>query len=507
MLAPRPALLYGAPVIIRCLAILTVLAALLSPAGASAAPRLDWASCGSDFAGFQCARLPVPMDYRQPYGRQISIALIRLPAADPARRIGSLFTNFGGPGADGYESLRQYARTATFPAAVRARFDLVSFDPRGIGRSTPINCFDSLAEQRAYFDQVPYFPNLDTASERRFFAQGAELSRRCSERAGPLLAHLSTANVARDLDQMRQAVGDPKLTFQGFSYGTVVGATYANLFPGKVRAMILDGTLDMVGNAVGHGDEGRTLSIGTRQGVADAGQEVLSMFFRLCSQAGPKCAFSSGGNLPAKWLRLLDSVKRKPIGTYDYPTVSGDVYGLLSEPMADWPKLGTLLESLYQGKPPAVAMSYVDNGSEAYPTVQCEDANAPRKLSTYTALGKTEDARIPAFGRMQVFDPMPCPTWPVADRDRYVGPWNRSLTPILVVNSVHDPSTSLSGAVKAVRQLENARLLAVDAPGHTALLRPRSACADAYQLAYLTNGKLPKAGTVCPVDELPWGLK
>ncbi|WP_163506328.1 alpha/beta hydrolase [Fodinicola acaciae] len=493
--------------IIRCLAILTILGALLTPTAASATSRLDWTSCGSDFAGFECARLAVPMDYRQPRGRRISIAMIRLPAADPAHRIGSLFTNFGGPGADGYESLRQYAHTATFPAAVRARFDLVSFDPRGIGRSTPVNCFASQAEQRAYFDQVPYFPDLSTAAEQRFYAQAAELSRRCGEHAGPLLAHMSTVNVARDLDRMRQAVGEDKLTFQGFSYGTVVGATYANLFPRNVRAMIIDGTLDMVGNAVGHGDEGRTLSIGTRQGVADAGQEVLSMFFRLCAQAGPKCAFSKGGDLPAKWLRLLDSVKRKPIGTYDYPAVSGDVYNLLSEPMTDWPKLGTLLQSLYDGKPPAASMSYVDNGSEAYPTVQCEDADAPRKLSTYTALGKTEDVRIPAFGRMQVFDPMPCPTWPVADRDRFVGPWNRSLTPILVVNSTHDPSTPLSGAVKAVRQLRNARLLAVDAPGHTALLRPRSACADAYELTYLTSGRLPAAGTTCPVDELPWGLR
>jgi pimeloyl-ACP methyl ester carboxylesterase len=488
--------------------VLTLAAALLT--SPSAAPELHWTACDDGSQGFQCATLSVPMDYRQPQGARISLALIRLPAAKPAERIGSLFTNFGGPGADGYRSLEKFARTATFAQSVRDRFDLVSFDPRGIGRSNPINCFASAAEQEAYFDQVPYFPDLNTAAEQRYYAQAAELSKRCGQHAGPLLAHMSTANVARDLEVMRQAVGDDRLTYEGFSYGTVVGATYANLFPHRVRAIILDGTLDMVGNAVGHGNEGSTLSIGTRQGVADAGQEVLSLFFKLCAKAGSKCAFSKNGNLPAKWATLLATAKSKPVTldgrTYDYPTLSGDVYNDLTAPMLDWPALGTLLQQLYEGKSTKSAMVYQNNGSEAYVTVQCEDAAAPKRLSTYTALGKTEDARIPAFGRMQVFDPMPCPTWPVVDRDRYTGPWNRSPSPILVVNSTHDPSTPLSGAVKAVAQLQNARLLPVEAPGHTALFRPRSTCADAYELAYLTTRTLPRPGTVCQSDELPWSL-
>ncbi|WP_163566899.1 alpha/beta fold hydrolase [Fodinicola feengrottensis] len=335
-----------------------------------------------------------------------------------------MVTNFGGPGADGYRSLRKFARTATFPQAVRDRFDLVSFDPRGIGRSTPINCFSSDAEQQAYFSQLPNFPDLNRAAELRFYRQAAELSRRCEQHAGPLLAHMSTANVARDLDRLRQALGDDRLTYQGFSYGTVVGATYANLFPTKVRAIILDGTLDMVGNAVGHGDEGSTLSIGTRQGVADAGQEVLSQFFLLCAKAGAPCPFSAGGDLPGKWTHLLAEAKRAPVTsggiTYDYPTLSGEVYNDLTAPMLDWPTLGTLLQQLYDKSAPSTVDSddqnsaYQDNGSEAYVAVQCEDAAAPKRLSTYTTLGKSEDARIPAFGRMQVFDPMPCPTWPVS---------------------------------------------------------------------------------------------
>jgi pimeloyl-ACP methyl ester carboxylesterase len=209
------------------------------------------------------------------------------------------------------------------------------------------------------------------------------------------MRHVSSADTARDLNVLRQDVGDPKLTYLGFSYGTVIGATYANLFPDKVRAMVLDGTLDFVGNATGHrpGD-GAAFPVDVRQGV--------------------------------------DAV--------------------------------------------------------------------------YHNLAITEDQQVPGFGRLIVYDMMPCATWPAMHTDAYDGPWNRSRTPILVINAVHDPITPIWGAEAAVDELGNARLLKVNGDGHTSMFVEPSVCRDDAELAYLVSLQLPAKGTTCNVDQLPFGL-
>jgi pimeloyl-ACP methyl ester carboxylesterase len=526
-------------------AALALVAGLPAAAGAARAVppgpvrAVQWGTCAHGIPKpFQCATAPVPLNYADPGGAKIKLSLIRLPAADPGKRIGSLFVDFGGPGGPDVTDLVNRAYTV-FSSAIRARFDLVTWDPRGVEYSDPVNCFASAAASNAYFNSIPVFP-YPQSTEPGYFAANAKLGKDCQQRAASLLPHVSSTDTARDLDLLRQDVGDSKLTYWGFSYGTVIGATYANLFPGNVRAMMLDGTLDFVGNATGHrpGDAAK-YPVDVRQGVDRAGQEVfLHRFLPLCERAGTNCAFSSG-NPAAKWAALL---ARAQAGKISYQTLMTFAYYDMEDPIADWPGLATELQSLYtstsggralpaaaaarlataarraasqaqapsaapgRGGAPAAAARYTMNRSEAYYAIQCADSLLPTSTSVYHNLATSEDQKVPGFGRLIVYDMMPCATWPDLHTDAYDGPWNSSRTTILVVNAQHDPITPIWGAKAAVAELGNARLLTVAGDGHTSMYVEPSACRDAAQAAYLISVKLPAAGTVCPVDQLPFGL-
>jgi pimeloyl-ACP methyl ester carboxylesterase len=190
-------------------------------------PRLRWALCGD---GLECTTARVPLDHDRPSGATISLALIRLPASGPGRRIGSIFLNPGGPGRSGVDTIRQGGRSL-FSAEVRARFDLVGFDPRGIGASTPLRCFDTLDQALAV---LPPFRFPVTADEERVWvAADRTFARACAGRGGPILDHMGTADVARDLDLLRQAVGDRQLTYVGLSYGAYLGGDLRQPVPGQ----------------------------------------------------------------------------------------------------------------------------------------------------------------------------------------------------------------------------------------------------------------------------------
>jgi len=248
-------------------------------AEAADTPTLNWADCGD---GFLCATAAVPLNYHRPSDEQIDLAVIKLPATDPGQRIGTLFVNFGGPGQSGVNRLRDRARWPwLFSDELRSRFDLVSWDPRGVARSAAVNCFSSLAKESRFFASAPGLP-VDAQREHDIFAWSEDYGERCEQRAGQLLEHVSSANTARDLELLRRAVGDPALTYHGISYGTQLGAIYANLFPGRVRAMVLDGSVDFDGNVNGHDSQGATVPLDTRQGVATAlARDVRAVLERL----------------------------------------------------------------------------------------------------------------------------------------------------------------------------------------------------------------------------------
>ncbi|MFI6497812.1 alpha/beta hydrolase [Nonomuraea typhae] len=252
-----------------------------------------WASDCTAGPPYQCATLTVPLDHDAPDGPRIDLRLIRRPAA--GARIGTLFLHSGGPGEALTDTLpKLYAR---IPAAVRERFDVVGFDQRGVGQSTAVQCFDTLADQQRVLASIPAGFPLGRAEERATEAAYLRFAAACRERAGDLLPHMSTANTARDLDLIRQALGEPTLTYYGLSYGTFLGATYANLFPGRIRAMVLDAVLEPVAYTTGRGGEGRRLSTALRLGEDVERRRVFNRFLDLCAEAGPsRCPFAAPPN-------------------------------------------------------------------------------------------------------------------------------------------------------------------------------------------------------------------
>jgi pimeloyl-ACP methyl ester carboxylesterase len=474
----------------------------LGPLGINGAaiPALHWLSCGRLF---QCATATVPLDYNQPHGARITLSMVRLPAADPAHRIGSLFVNFGGPGTPGVGGLRSLG--PSYPEVLRQGFDLVSFDPRGVGGSTPVRCTSNAAAA----DELVGSP-VRPEQLAQFFASSAALGHSCAAASGELLAHISSANTARDLELLRQAVGDEGLSFLGYSYGTYVGASYANLFPDRTRAMVFDGALDLVANSTGRPGQ-EHLPVDVRADTARSQAEELDAFFDRCSQAGPRCAFSVG-EPHRKFADILARLKQGGSGRTSLAAVLSAVsYGLHSS--TRWRNLATVLQGVYDSLHPAGAAAkgppltldpYIPRHSGSFLAVQCVDSDYPRDPQAYQRLIPAEDQRQPYFGLTALFDMAQCITWPAADRDRYLGPWDHSgQHPILVVNNRYDPETPLWNAQATTDELGNARLLIVEGYGHTTL-NVHSACASAAEANYLITLQLPADGTTCSADRQPF---
>jgi pimeloyl-ACP methyl ester carboxylesterase len=467
------------------------------PGGASAsaplgtdgakAPRIDWRPCGG---AFQCATVPVPLDYRNPTGPTIPLGMVRLPALDPAARIGTLAVNYGGPGTPGVSSLR---RLASRFDGVRARMDVLAVDPRGVGQSSPVRC--------GGLDGQPVHPaGSPLADPAGFWTSARAAGQACSAASGELLRHLSTANAARDLDLIRQSLGDPEISVYGYSYGTVLGATYANLFPDHLRALVVDGTLDLAANA-GTADPGRPVDV--RAGVAAAREGSVQAFLADCGAAGPgRCALAAppGADPRARVDAAVAGATRAG--------ASADLADRVATALESGGRLASLARSLAArapaGVPPGPVVPDPAAGAPAHSTaflaVQCTDVVTPT-ADQVTALLPGEQAAHPLFGVPAALNTAACVDWPAVDPDRYLGPWNAPLrAPALVINAREDPDTPLANARATASQLAAARLLVVDGFGHTTLDLP-SHCAQDAAAAYLLDPTRPPAeGTVCPPD-------
>ena len=484
----------------------------------SAQPKkagVEWASCAEAPPGYECARVSVPLDYDRPHAKRTELALARFPAQGPGERRGTVFVNPGGPGGSGVEMVLG-GFGEFLGAALGGRFDVVGFDPRGVGSSDPIHCFDSENELGAFFAGVPVFPYR--AQQRRpFFERNTSLWPTCRSEREAVLRHMSTADVVRDLDRLRGMVGDRRLTYLGFSYGSYLGGTYAQLFPRRVRALVIDGVLDP-----------RRWSGGSQIRVdARASHEEWREFLRLCGEARGQCAFWTPEASPRqRWNRLAATVRRSPVTLgdvrYTYDLLIADAVGAMYAPevwggaegyaafldmvadaalgdegaAADAERVrSTLLDQLSADE------ADYPNGFEAYYGNQCADTQYPRTLAAFTRVGR-QAAEESRFGPLWWWGNAPCANWPTA-QDRYAGPWGtRTSEPVLVVGNSFDAVTGYRGAVGASKVFADSRLLTYAGWGHTAY--GRSTCVQAHVNAYLVRGSLPPRGKVCPANPNPF---
>lgn len=458
---------------------------------------LSWDDCGG---GFQCGSVGVPLDYSRPHGQRIEIALTRKPALDPQNRIGSLFLHPGGAGM-GATFLRLYP-SAFFEAF--ARFDVIGFDVRGLGRSRPA----IVACGRNPGNDKPY-PRPRSTDHRAFATAAKDYVDLCYARNRELLAHLSTANMTRDLERLRIALGEHALNYLGTSFGSVVGANYATLFPGRARAILLDSPLDVQGYY-----ERPLQNFWDRlQGHEDA----LARFLAACRDAGSRCDFG-GGDPQAAFQRLIEQLDREPMPSPDPADprrLSGDdLREAVTAVIADsrfWAEFAAGLKQVEDGDPRAL-LAYLgdpdDPATQAantfYEAITTVDQRWPRApLRLYFDVAALAYERLPHLFFAIGYPDVARALWPVRDQAAFRGRIRNPAyaEPILVVSSTRDAAAPYAQGRALVRDLGNARLLTRDADGHGAIMNP---CVLDAAVRYFNFGELPPRGKVCPQDDEPF---
>ncbi|WP_122816154.1 alpha/beta hydrolase [Nocardioides pantholopis] len=456
--------------------------------------QLDWERCREDF---ECATLTVPLDYADPGGRTIELALLKDPAAAPDRRLGSLVVNPGGPGAAGTD----YAEAASgqFSPAVTEHYDVVGFDPRGTGASAPVDCLtdDELDEYLAA-DPAP-----DTDAEvRRTIELASAFGRGCAERSGEVAAHVSTVETVRDLDVLRAALGEAELAYLGASYGTQIGATYAELFPQRVGRLVLDGAVDVSLDARGQ-------ALGQARGFETA----LRSYVRDCVGRGPEGCFL--GYTVEEGLAtiagLLDDIDREPLSSSDGRELAvGDAFLGLVTPLyvrEYWDLLDRGLEMALDGDGTVLMLmadayasrgpeGYLNNSSEAIVAINCLDdpgsVPADRIPQEYAAFEKAS----PTLGRVFAWGLVGCADYPLRASEPAPQVRGAGAAPILVVGTTRDPATPYAWAEALADQLESGVLVTRDGDGHTGYGAGND-CVDAAVDAYLLEGTVPEDGLRC----------
>ncbi|MEU8824474.1 alpha/beta hydrolase [Streptomyces sp. NPDC048636] len=458
---------------------------------------LHWRTCGG--AGFECATLRAPLDYARPgQGRDLKLAVSRKKATGSAKRLGSLLVNPGGPGGSAIGYLQSYAAVG-YPSRVRARYDMVAMDPRGVAGSEPVRCLSD--KQMDRYTQTDQTPDV-SAEQHRLVAAYKKFARGCADRSGKVLAHLSTVEAARDMDVLRAALGDDRLTYVGASYGTFLGATYADLYPSRVGRLVLDGALDPALNSrrmnldQTAGFETAftafakdcvrraTCPLGTRS-VTDARDRLGAFFTRLDSHP-----VSTGGSR-----RLGESL-----------ATTGVMAAMYDE--SAWPQLRTALHAAIRGEGGGLlnlADLYYERDTDgsyanlmyANPAVNCLDL--PAAFRTPAEVEKSLPAfkkASPVFGEALAWSALNCAYWPVPATGHPRTLTAKGAAPIVVVGTTRDPATPYRWARALARQLSSATLLTYEGDGHTAYGRG-SRCIDAAINTYLVSGRPPAPQKRC----------
>ncbi|WP_442935318.1 alpha/beta hydrolase [Micromonospora sp. CPCC 206061] len=482
--------------------------ATATPAPAGSGEAVTWRPCpdvpedlvgrGAPNMRYECGSVAVPQDWAAPNAPgTFEIALIRARSTRQQDRIGSLLVNPGGPGASGINTAVYLSFGETFgglPDDVLRRFDIVGFDPRGVSRSSPVECISD-ADLDASFGADP---DPDTQAEfDSLVALNQRIGQGCGAKYGDKLGLFATEQAARDMDTIRTAVGDEKLTYLGYSYGTLLGATYAQLFPGKIRAMVLDGAVD----------PGQDLLAGS-ESQAKGFELAFSNFAAWCGSNANKCPIAPDARRAV--MTAIDKARTSPVrGDGGREATSGWIlYAVISSlyTVDGWEELGKAIGDLAEGDADGVfdlADSYAQrDGSGRYSNlfdanlaVNCADAPVSPEVSQIRATQSQWRAKYPLFGAPLAVGLLPCAFWP-AKRDPYPTGAATGAPPIVVVGTTGDPATPYEQTAKLASMLGVGVVLTWEGEGHTAY--PQTNCVNDAVDKYLIDLSPPPAGQRCP---------
>lgn len=488
----------------------SLLGATTSPTSAPDAPKglekfytqtLDWADEGGNL---DSTNVTVPLDWDDPDGETIEIAVMRSSATKDS--LGSLLLNPGGPGGSGYDYVRDYAELLVTPE-VLANYDLIGFDPRGVNRSTPVVCYTDGADRDEYLYgtyDAAYGTQawIDELTQRE-----ADYAAACEKNTGPLLANIDAASVARDMDVIRALLGDDKINYLGFSYGTYLGTMYAELFPDKVGKMVLDGAVDPL--------EGDLNGLAIQMAGFDS---ALRAYVADCIGNDSSCPFvgtpENGMEQVRALLGTIDTLKLKASDgrQLDSATVgTGIAYNLYSQ--SAWPDLTAMFVDLYAGDAESTFASadgyngrnsdgsYADNSQDVYSAVTCVEGDLGIDgVAPLDSLTQIRDA-APILGDYFAYDDtiildVLCSNWPTPVAEQPSVFDAEGADPILVIGTTNDPATPYANAVSLSKQLSSGVLLTYEGEGHT-IYGQGVACVDGTVDAYLLEGIVPSSDPMC----------
>lgn len=458
------------------------------------AQDVSWDGCGD----FDCATVLAPLDWEDLDAGSIELALKRSPATGAAdARLGSLLVNPGGPGGSGVDFV-DYA-AYSFSDRLLDAYDVVGFDPRGVGRSTAVDCGPDEAVDGFLTADVPFESQADVDAARQ---AAREFGQACLDATGPLLGQVDTVSAAKDMDLIRAVLGDEKLSYAGFSYGTFLGATYAGLFPDKVGRLLLDGALDpamsndelVVGQAVGF-------------------EEALAAYVEDC-QAGSDCPLTGGVDAGKKQIAdLVARAERTPLDAGEGRTVNGTLafYGIVVTLYDDqsWPLLTMALQEAMRENSGTRLLelanfyldrtedgSYLSNSMIAFTAINCLDyPTVLREYDDMVAFADEVAAVAPTFGA-EFAMALGCEAWPFQSQAERAPIIAAGAAPILVVGTTGDPATPYEWSVALADQLESGVLLTWEGEGHTAYGRSNACVTEAVD-GYLVDGVVPEDGLRC----------
>ncbi|MFJ7213208.1 alpha/beta hydrolase [Amycolatopsis sp. NPDC098790] len=471
-------------------AAVTVLSTVVVPAASAEPGTLSWGPCPAGAfptPDLQCTTLRVPLDYRNPDGRKIDVAVSRLPSKNPEKRRGVLLTNPGGPGGEGLD-YPQLLKLVKLPQDVLDSYDIIGFDPRGVGRSAPVTC-DLTPEQLA-IGNLPYANGPADVVKQAAVAK-AEARQCAAASTGSMLPYITTANTARDMDRIRQALGEPAVSYLGASYGTYLGAVYTTMFPERSDRIVLDSNLGPGGYDI---DAMRRFGRGMEDRFPD---------FAKFAAAHPQYGLgTTPAQVTAKYHELAARLDKKPVEGVTGSTFRGltfeGLYSIDLTPLAeDW-------QALDQGrapKPPGGSLtSSVENLFAARFAVLCGDSAWPRSVAGYQVDVAVDRIRYPLIGAATA-NIAACAFWPAAPVEPKVRITGRGPSNVLLVQNERDPGTPLAGARELRAAFgDRARMVTVDQGGHGVYPFTPNRCGATAVTGFLVSGQRPAHDLACAAE-------